>query len=148
MKNEHNELSPADIDILKNKLLEKRFEILGSVLSIEHDALKREDSDLSKLPFHMGDMGSDAYEIENSLSLAENERKMLREIDEALERIQDGTYGRCLGTGKSINKARLMAIPWTKFSIEFASKLEQGLVSLDDIDDLDDDDEQPDATAA
>jgi RNA polymerase-binding transcription factor DksA len=48
----------------------------------------------------------------------------LREIDEAMERIQDGSYGICLGTGKRIKKRRLLAIPWAKFSIEHAKLLE------------------------
>jgi RNA polymerase-binding transcription factor DksA len=51
----------------------------------------------------------------------------LREIDEAMERIQDGSYGICLGTGKRIKKRRLLAIPWAKFSIEHAKLMEKGL---------------------
>ena len=54
-------------------------------------------------------------------------RDILREIDEAMERIIDGTYGICLGTGKPINKRRLNAIPWAKYSIEYARLMEQGL---------------------
>ena len=50
----------------------------------------------------------------------------LREIDEATQRIIDGTYGICLGTGKPIKKRRLMAIPWAKYSIEYAKQMEQG----------------------
>ena len=51
----------------------------------------------------------------------------LRDIDEAMKRISDGTYGICPGTGKPINKRRLMAIPWAKYSIEYAKLMEQGL---------------------
>jgi RNA polymerase-binding transcription factor DksA len=50
---------------------------------------------------------------------------VLREIDEALERIQNGTYGVCLGTGKRIDKRRLLAIPWAKYSIEYAKLMEE-----------------------
>ncbi len=61
------------------------------------------------------------------LGLMDSERKLLREIDEALERIENKTYGICIGTGKPIRKARLEAQPWAKYSVEFARKLEQGL---------------------
>ena len=54
-------------------------------------------------------------------------RETLREIDEAMERIEDGSYGICLGTGKRIKKRRLLAIPWAKYSIEYARLMEQGL---------------------
>ena len=57
-------------------------------------------------------------------------RETLREIDEALERIKDGTYGICLGTGEPINKRRLMAIPWAKYSIEHAKLMEEELEFL------------------
>ncbi|NQV35405.1 MAG: hypothetical protein HQ515_22115 [Phycisphaeraceae bacterium] len=54
-------------------------------------------------------------------------RETLREIDEAMERIEDGSYGICLGTGKRIKKRRLLAIPWAKFSIEHAKLIEEEL---------------------
>ncbi len=54
-------------------------------------------------------------------------RDTLRDIEEALERIKDGTYGICMGTGKRIKKRRLMAIPWTKYSIEYAKIMEKGV---------------------
>ncbi len=52
-------------------------------------------------------------------------RDTLREIDEAMERIENGTYGICLGTGKRIKKRRLLAIPWAKYSIEYAKLMEE-----------------------
>ena len=85
------------------------------------------------------DMGSDAFEIENTLSLADNERTLLREIDDALDRIEESTYGICLGTGEPIGTARLRAIPWAKYSVEFAELLEQGLASVDHLTDESDD---------
>jgi RNA polymerase-binding transcription factor DksA len=56
-------------------------------------------------------------------------RDTLRDIDEAMERIIDGTYGICLATGKPIKKRRLMAIPWAKYSIEYAKQMEEELGS-------------------
>ena len=61
------------------------------------------------------------------MDLMNSERKILREINEALERIEQGTYGICQGTGERIAKARLEATPWTPYCVEYARKLEQGL---------------------
>ena len=60
--------------------------------------------------------------------MMDSERKLLREIDGALQRIEDKTYGICEGTGKPIRKARLEAQPWARYSVEYARMLEQGLV--------------------
>jgi RNA polymerase-binding transcription factor DksA len=60
--------------------------------------------------------------------LIENERGLLREIDEALERIEDNTYGICLATNKPITKSRLRVKPWAKYCIAYARKRELGLV--------------------
>ncbi len=58
----------------------------------------------------------------------DSERKLLKEIDDALQRIEKRTYGICEGTGKPIAKARLEAQPWAKYCVEYARMLEQGLV--------------------
>jgi RNA polymerase-binding protein DksA len=128
-------LKAAEIKELQALLLEKREEILGNVLSMEGGVLHREQTDLSSCPIHMGDLGSDAFEIENTLRLAGSERKLLLEIDDALDRIDEGTYGICLGTGKPIGRPRLRAIPWAKYCVDFAALLEQGLVSVDRLSD-------------
>ena len=72
-----------------------------------------------------------------------------RDIGEALKRIADGTYGICPGTGRPINKRRLMAIPWAKYSIEYARLVEQGLDhSEEGFDFLENEDELPDGPDA
>ena len=123
-----NKLSPAEISKFKTLLLAKRNEILGNVLSMEDEALHRQRSDLSNMPIHMADAGSDNYEIENTLGLMDSERKLVKEIDEALGRIENCTYGICEGSGKSIPKTRLEAIPWAKYCVEYANMLEKGLI--------------------
>jgi RNA polymerase-binding transcription factor DksA len=72
----------------------------------------------------MADMGTDNYEQEFTLGLMEKDRLLLREINTALSKIMDGTYGICEGTGKPISKVRLEVQPWAKYSIEHARKLE------------------------
>jgi RNA polymerase-binding protein DksA len=76
----------------------------------------------------MADIGTDNYEQEFALGLMDSERKLLRGIDDALGRIEQGTYGICEGTGKPIPKARLEAQPWAEYCIEYARMLEQGLI--------------------
>jgi RNA polymerase-binding protein DksA len=122
----------ADAKHFRELLLEKRREILRNVNEFEDEALKksRQDAtgDLSSMPIHMADLGTDNYEQEFALGLLDSERKLLREIDSALMRIEKKTYGICEATGKPISKARLEAQPWARYCVEYARKLEQGLV--------------------
>src|SRR4030042_664933 len=94
-----NELKPAEIKKFQSMLMAKLNNILGNVTSMESEALRRERSDLSNLPIHMADLGTDNYEIENIIGLMSSERKMLLEIDDALHRIAEGTYGNREGNG-------------------------------------------------
>jgi len=125
-------LSASNIDHFKQLLLEKRREILINVSEIEDEALKKSrmdaSGDLSSMPIHMADIGTDNYEQEFVLGLMDSERRLLREIDDALQRIEEGTYGICEGTGKTIPKARLEAQPWARYRIEYARMLEEGIV--------------------
>jgi len=126
-------LSSADIESFKQMLLDKRREIVGDVNEIHEEALKKSrlaaSGDLSSMPIHMADLGTDNYEQEFVLGLMDSERKLLHEIDDALHRINDGTYGICVSTNKPINKARLEAKPWARYCVDYARMLEQGLVS-------------------
>jgi len=126
-------LTAADIERFKQLLLEKRRDIVNSVNEMEDETLKKSrldaTGDLSSMPIHMADIGTDNYEQEFALGLMDGERKLLHEIDDALERTEQGTYGICEGTGKPIPKARLKAQPWARYCIEYARMLEQGLVT-------------------
>ena len=84
--------------------------------------------DLSSMPIHMADMGTDNFEQEFALGLMDSERKLLEEINDALGRIVDGGYGICAGTGKNIKKARLEANPWARYCIEYATMVEKGQI--------------------
>ena len=126
-------LTAADIERFKLMLLEKRREILRNVNEIEDEALKKSrldaTGDLSSMPIHMADLGTDNYEQEFALGLMDSERKLLQEINDALQRIEQGAYGICEATGKPIAKARLEAKPWARHCVEYARMLEQGLVT-------------------
>jgi DnaK suppressor protein len=123
-------LTKKDLEQFREMLLRKRAELVGDVGTLRDEALKgsRQDAagDLSSMPIHMADLGTDNYELEFTLGLIEGGRAVLQEIDEALERIQRGTYGICLATGKPIGKARLRAKPWAKFSYEYVLAQETG----------------------
>ncbi len=126
-------LTSADTDRFKQMLLEKRREILVNVNEFEDEALKKSrldaSGDLSSMPIHMADIGTDNYEQEFALGLMDSERKLLREIDDALGRVEQGVYGICEATGKPIAKPRLEAQPWARYCVEYARMLEQGLVT-------------------
>lgn len=134
-KEKRQKLTSAEIRKFRAMLLEKRSEILSSVTSMETETLRRERSDLSNMPIHMADMGSDSYEIENTIGLMSSERKILVEINEALDRIENGTYGICEGNDEPIPKARLEAIPWARYCVACATLVEKGLLEARDEDD-------------
>jgi len=125
-------LSPAVIKHFQGLLLQKRKELQQNVSEIEGETLRKSrldaSGDLSSMPIHMADLGTDNFQQEFSLELMDSERKLLVEIDDALNRIENGVYGICEGTGKPITKPRLEAQPWARYSIEYARMLEQGLV--------------------
>jgi DnaK suppressor protein len=126
-------MGKADIEHFKQMLLNKRRELVGDVNGMENEVLKKSrlsaTGDLSSMPIHMADIGSDNYEQEFILGLMDSERKLLREIDGALQRIEEGTYGICEATGQPISRVRLEAIPWARYCVEYVRKLEEGLAT-------------------
>ncbi len=124
------QLTAADVEYFKQMLLEKRREIVGNVNEMHDEALKKSrldaSGDLSSMPIHMADLGTDNYEQEFALGLMDSERKLLKETDDALQRIEDGTYGICEATNKPISKARLEAQPWARYCVEYMRMVEQG----------------------
>ena len=120
----------------------KSYQLLELIYTNEQsEALRKSrlgaSGDLSSMPIHMADIGSDNYEQEFTLDLLDSERKMLVKIYEAMLRIQDGTYGICDGTGEQIARARLEAKPWAKYGIKYAQMLENGEVFEDEYSDKD-----------
>ena len=120
-------LAKADLTHFRLLLISKRRELFKAVDSMETEALRSDDGDTSSMPIHMADIGSDVYEQDLMLGMAASERERIRDIDEALQRVVDGTYGICDLTKKPISKKRLNAKPWAKYSIDAARKIERGL---------------------
>jgi RNA polymerase-binding protein DksA len=113
------------LDRFRQILRAKRAELVGDVSNLETEALQGQSGSLSHLPQHMAEQGSDAAGQSLSLDLAAADRRLIKEIDDALQRIEDGTYGVCELTGKPIKAERLEELPWARYSIEAARELER-----------------------
>ena len=111
----------------KEKLLQLRDAMVDSMAGVAQDTLRSraEGSEASAFGMHQADAGSDAYDRDFALSLLSQEQDALYEIDQALKRIELGTYGKCEMSGKPILHARLEAIPFARFTVECQSQLEK-----------------------
>ncbi len=111
----------------REKLLYLRDAMVDSMAGVAQDTLRSraEGSEASAFGMHQADAGSDAYDRDFALSLLSQEQDALYEIDQALKRIELGTYGTCEMSGKPIPKARLEAIPFARFTVECQSQLEK-----------------------
>ena len=111
----------------KEKLLQLRDAMVDSMAGVAQDTLRSraEGSEASAFGMHQADAGSDAYDRDFALSLLSQEQDALYEIDQALKRIEMGTYGICEMSGKQIPRARLEAIPFARFTVECQSQLEK-----------------------
>jgi RNA polymerase-binding transcription factor DksA len=111
----------------KEKLLQLRDAMVDSMAGVAQDTLRSraEGNEASAFGMHQADAGSDAYDRDFALSLLSQEQDALYEIDQALKRIELGTYGVCEMSGKSIPRTRLEAIPFARFTVECQSQLEK-----------------------
>ena len=107
---------------LKAQLEAERVKIAEGLNHLERDNLNRSQrdasGDLSGYTFHMADMATDNFDREFSLDIASTEQTMLNRIDEALRKIQEGTYGICENCSKPISTKRLKAVPYAKLCIK------------------------------
>ncbi|MEE9200582.1 MAG: TraR/DksA C4-type zinc finger protein [Candidatus Brocadiales bacterium] len=115
-------LNAKDLAAFKKVLLSVREKLAGNVDSMEGEALRksRQDAagDLSNVPFHMADLGTDNYERDIMIHLIQNGEEELKSIDAALEKLEDKTFGICETCDKKITKARLTALPYARLCME------------------------------
>ena len=113
----------------KEELLLLRARLRGDVNAMADAALRKTRSeangDLSSMPIHMADLGSDNFEQEFTLSLMASEEDTLSMVEAALERIEGRVYGTCQECEQSIRKTRLHALPYTPLCIKCATKLQE-----------------------
>lgn len=124
-----NSLKKAELKVYRDRLIALRARMRGDVSQLADAALKKNrtegSGDLSSMPIHMADIGSDNFEQEFTLQLMETEGTTLENIEAALERIEDGTYGVCEECGVKIPKMRLEAIPYATMCVKCASQMER-----------------------
>lgn len=101
-------------------LLRRKAILAGDVKGLEGEAMKKgadAAGDLSTLPMHLADLGTDSFEQDISLGRMESESDEIKEIEEALDRMQDGSFGLCENCEKRIPKERLKAIPYARLCV-------------------------------
>ncbi len=122
-------MTTTETEAYRRHLLALRDRMTGDVTHLKDEALRGPNGDvsgnLSHTPIHMADLGTDNFEQEFTLGLVENEEHTLTEISEALERLRQGTFGRCEECHKEIGKARLQALPFARHCVDCARKLQQ-----------------------
>jgi len=122
-----DERLPPFLGKQKSKLLQLRDNLLDSMTGISRDTLRShaEGSEASAFGMHQADAGSDAYDRDFALSLLSQEQDALYEIEEALKRVDAGTYGVCEMSGRPIPDARLEAIPFARLTVECQTQIEK-----------------------
>lgn len=122
-------MSSIDTSHFREELERHRERLLATIAhhDIGGSTLVEESGDLqpSSWDNHPADLASETYDRELDEGLEEDARARLREIDEALQRIESGEYGKCRACGKQIPPERLEVLPWTTLCIEDARKLER-----------------------
>lgn len=122
-------LNKKDLIYFKKLILKRKEEVLDQIKHISEDTLKKSQKDaagdISGYTYHMADIATDTYDREFSLSLASNERKVVYEIDDAIKKIEEGTYGICEGCKRFIAKTRLKALPYARLCLKCQQALEK-----------------------
>ena len=111
----------------KQRLIELRDTLLNLIEGVSKESLRQraEGGEASAFGMHQADAGSDAYDRDFALSLLSQEQDALNEINEALTRMTNGTYGICEMSGKKIPEIRLEALPFTRFTVECQERIER-----------------------
>lgn len=122
--------TPKEIEFFRQLLLNTRDRMVDDISFLVGDNLNRSArdaaGDLSHYSIHMADQGTDNFDREFALNLASSDQDLLYEIDEALVRIENQTYGMCEMTGQPIEKERLKVIPQTRYCVAAQSEMERG----------------------
>jgi DnaK suppressor protein len=119
-EDEHAKIKPEWQKYYRN-LLDLRERLLNQMSGLAKESAE----EMASYSLHMADSGTDNFDRDFALSLLSSDQDAIYEIEEALKRIEKGTYGVCELTGKQIPRARLDAIPWTRFTVEAQAQLER-----------------------
>ena len=126
MKNKFNK---KELSVFKKIILKIKEKVVGDIKHISEDTLKKSQKDasgdISGYTYHMADVATDTYDREFSLGLASNEQKALYELDDALKRIEEGTFGICEECKCVMTKTRLKAVPYARLCVKCQEKKEK-----------------------
>jgi RNA polymerase-binding protein DksA len=118
-----------ELDYFRKLILEMKEKILDEIKHISEDTLKKSQKDaagdISGYTYHMADVASDSYDREFSLGLASNERQSLYELDDAIKKIEEGTFGICEECKSLITKTRLKVVPFARLCVKCQEKKEK-----------------------
>ena len=121
-------MKKSEMGVFKDMLLTIRARLRGDVSHLADSALggvgNESNGDHARMPIHMADLGTDAFEQEFTLSLMEHDEDILGKVEAALERIEDAVYGSCVECEAKIPKTRLNVIPYTPHCVKCAGKSE------------------------
>jgi DnaK suppressor protein len=112
----------------RDKLMDRRVGLVGQVQAAEAYSRER-DAEATQDP---ADMAANAYTKELLMSMSTNDRQLLESIDQALERIESGKYGKCNHCGQPIQEKRLEAVPWARHCLTCQDLNERGLLTQDE----------------
>lgn len=122
-------LKKSEMKPYKEVLLQLRARLRGDVDAMAEAALTRSKAghggSVSAVPSHIADLGSDTFELDNTLALMSNEGETLVMIESALQRIEEGTFGFCTECSARLPKLRLAAIPYSPYCVKCASEIER-----------------------
>ena len=116
------------LKVYRDRLLDRREGLVGQVMEAEQYSRER-DSEATQDP---ADMAANAYTKELLFSMSANDRHLLELIDEALVRIEDGEYGKCVHCGEPVQEKRLEAVPWARHCLRCQDLQERGLLTDED----------------
>ena len=114
-------------------LMSLRNSLKGSLGERSNETIGASARESGELSINSSDAGTETFDRDLALSMVANDQEALEEIEEAIDRIFDGSYGICLETQKPINKIRLKAVPFTRFSVEGQNQYERGRVKEKDL---------------
>ncbi len=122
-------MTKSEMESYRQKLYALGGRLNGDVAQLSQEAFRRAGGEasgnLSNTPFHLADLASDNFEQEVTLDLLTNEEQKRQEIQAALDRIENGTYGRCEECQQEINKERLQALLYTRHCVACARRLQE-----------------------
>lgn len=118
-----------NLNRFKTILLSKRNKVLRNYSELEYEFQQPEIVKESQLSNHPAEMGTENFDLENTIELLERERHILNDIDRALECMEQGTYGLCESCQKHISLKRLQAIPWARFCLNCADTKEKSRIT-------------------